>query len=921
MKDTDKFILARNHSYWNKMGQNINNYRLELLENFHPDGYKVPCCFARKDEISIGWDVEVRLKDRSKERWVPGKVKSVKKINSEKNEYTVTLTGEEIDEVVITHNLDIRRERKSKYVSNNFPSNLGVYGYLQPILSNYLYPKDLPKIKDLPDIQLYRKGVKRGTSKCDKSYLESIQELLHEENSSVKDLIGNIIYDLNQLKNTHKFISGIGNGSFINLFKKNVRDITDIDARSFRKYLKRYKNRFTGSHIQRHISKINSKESLLKLLTMYETTKEGIFINREFTEITAIYQFTNYLLSDTGIVLDTYVSPILSAIAKFPSRTFGSKIYHNLSIVTFEGNSEDIFLEAPMGGSTQNCQSIILLYKERGHLYEPIMYVKGGIVESILSIDNIPKNKDLDEYERKWKNRVIDQCKTSLGQLNSIIVNEFMDIHTLQTILTRLKLPIINYIYDNYNKVVLIETKASTYIPVTPFEIDIRKNNKFIGEIKRSSYKNCITTLAAIDKLKLGKSYLQEAMLTVLGITNRKKQIQLRINEIVFSNGSYIPLKQDVYESKHTLPVLGNISYFEIDKTISLYGLSNDKRTLYNKQIDFKNRLRSLFFQKSYLLIKEDKSLLEKILNIKYNEIMINYHKREKIIAMIEKPISKIVRLEGVYKDDLEIDKGSIMIIPSIEELSSKELFMKMLKLFIDLLINYSEKDYERFLLINIDINKIKQNINEDEYLLQQSDIDNESYLEYFIRFSEYIRNVGVYNQGLSRSKQIQLNSKKIKQKIILEKTKDYPEILYTLFGRGILVKKEELSDIDILANILLSFVSDQQEINSQIIQSLLDVDDKDNHRIDKDDLLILSNEYKIGFCLVTKQFTKKIYHDIDIVVHEDSFTGELKDSEIVLLYQDDKYLYHLLKKDKISIPIKEITSKRFEKELQNFTG
>jgi len=93
-------------------------------------------------------------------------------------------------------------------------------------------------------------------------------------------------------------------------------------------------------------------------------------------------------------------------------------------------------------------------------------------------------------------------------------------------------------------------------------------------------------------------------------------------------------------------------------------------------------------------------------------------------------------------------------------------------------------------------------------------------------------------------------------------------------------------------------------------------MDDKDNHRIDKDDLLILSNEYKIGFCLVTKQFTKKIYHDIDIAIHEDSFTGELKDSEIILLYQDDKYLYHLLKKDKISIPIKEITSKRFEKEL-----
>ena len=104
--------------------------------------------------------------------------------------------------------------------------------------------------------------------------------------------------------------------------------------------------------------------------------------------------------------------------------------------------------------------------------------------------------------------------------------------------------------------------------------------------------------------------------------------------------------------------------------------------------------------------------------------------------------------------------------------------------------------------------------------------------------------------------------------------------------------------------------------MNSRLIQSLLDVQDTDTYRINKEDLLVISKEYNIGFCLVTKQFAKKLYHDIHIAIDEDSFSGDIQDSGIILLYQDDKHLYHIIKKDKLSVKVSEITSKLFKKEL-----
>ena len=54
-------------------------------------------------------------------------------------------------------------------------------------------------------------------------------------------------------------------------------------------------------------------------------------------------QFERYLTDPKEIILDTYLTPVLESISRYPSKTFGPPI-PNLSILTLEGTHEDVLL-------------------------------------------------------------------------------------------------------------------------------------------------------------------------------------------------------------------------------------------------------------------------------------------------------------------------------------------------------------------------------------------------------------------------------------------------------------------------------------------------------------------------------------------------------------------------------------------------
>ena len=73
--------------------------------------------------------------------------------------------------------------------------------------------------------------------------------------------------------------------------------------------------------------------------------------------------------------------------------------------------------------------------------------------------------------------------------------------------------------------------------------------------------------------------------------------------------------------------------------------------------------------------------------------------------------------------------------------MNAELIYYKLLKLMIECLLSYSERDYERFLQLNINLSKLKSSLKENELLFSYQDIVNEYHLEYFIRISKYIRN------------------------------------------------------------------------------------------------------------------------------------------------------------------------------------
>ena len=190
-----------------------------------------------------------------------------------------------------------------------------------------------------------------------------------------------------------------------------------------------------------------------------------------------------------------------------------------------------------------------------------------------------------------------------------------------------------------------------------------------------------------------------------------------------------------------------------------------EPRKYYIVNNDYKKMITELFFQKAYVMIKDDNILFDKIRTIIDHPIKLRIHKSEEIYKLLNPKIKEFVILKkGDVDLSLEDEEEHKLIIRNIDELNNTEIYHKLLSLFIELLIIYDISDYDRFLQIDISLTKIKQVLKSNEILFTYTDIINESYLEHFIRYSKYIRNVSLYGEGISKSKLIKFNKQKDKK-------------------------------------------------------------------------------------------------------------------------------------------------------------
>ena len=907
-KNTDKYILRRDEGgYWNEAGDDITRYKIELWDNFHPNGYKVPCCRAPREgynDFVKGWTVDVLIDNKGKLEWKMGIVKS-----STKHSVTVIRGGKS----EIYDKKMVRRHTDSKYVTNSFPCTLGSYGHINPIIKQLVQQDKNRPDGSQHDAGLLRKGVKRGLGIGDNSLLESLCEILSTTNSSIIELKKNIIYDL---KN-HPNLFSIGGGSFINKFKMDITEFNDKHSLKFTGILKK-KHPFAQKFFDLFKGKKDndgnffSKKEILRRITLKGSPKERSIINQEIKLYSSVVQFSNYMNDEYEILLDYYICPILMSISQFTSKTFGEPL-PNLSIVTFEGNNEDIIISPYMDGLPSKSDTMILLYKERGHLYEPILYRRNGNYKGIIGLYNDSFMDQNDSFST-----ILLTIQTEIDKYlnNNLEVDPTMDVEELQNIMIQCNLSVQSYIYDNYNKIVYILTDNNVLIPVRPSPIGDRTDIIYFPMIKEfPTYDDVIKTLTKIDK-----NYLTNSGLSVVGfkeIYQGKKQLVTKINEIILDSGHYIPVQKEIYdENKHILDIVTNQSYREVDNQLGIYTITNDKRTDYSIDINYRNTISDLFFQKTYLMIRDKSKLYNQLMSIKYHPIKLRIHKSKEMYDLL----NPLVEKEIVIKENIDFDislkdeSKQKLIIRDTDEYTCEEIYHKLLRLFIELLIIYGENDYERFLQVDVNITKVKQMLKMNELLISYSDVRSENYLDHFIRYSQYIRNVSLYGEGISKSKLIQLHRMKETQLSNRngEFTKQYPQIIHTLFGRGLKLlnyKNEQTSEYQVISDILIDVISDEQEMNVEMIEQVIgELKDK----LAVDDLSILSKEFNVGFCLVTKQITKRLEHDVIIEIHRQS-----DDLPMILLYQTDTSLIHIRRKDEETTKLSDLQSKLFLKYMK----
>ena len=450
-----------------------------------------------------------------------------------------------------------------------------------------------------------------------------------------------------------------------------------------------------------------------KLQTLFEREIDELpIVQHNIARLSTIFRFEDYLNDENmcEIIHDKYIIPVLISISKYPSKTFGPNPELKLSIIVFEYNNENIIISPPLGGFTKNSNSMILLYKERDHQYEPIIFQNPGKDLGIIQEYDKPNDDQNDTM-----NIIIRNIQDKIDEFTNIDSNEtIMDISELENVMKMpsVKLPIVHYIYDNYNKIIHIVTEKNVLIPIRPSNIESHNNCIYFPELLEKDYPlydDVIHILKIIDDNSTYKKYLLHAGISVV-------EDSLIVKEIILEDGHYIPIKPEIYNiRKHKLNVVSLNSYRDIDNKIIVnnHYSKDDQRGSYIKMYDSKKYLTETFFQNAYIMIHEDKLLLDKINNIKNHDIKLRIHKAIEIYELLDK---------GLFK--------------------KYEADVKIKKLFVQLLIIYDETDYDRFLQLDVNFTKLRQALNEkNELLFTYSDIIHERYLEYFFRSSIYINN------------------------------------------------------------------------------------------------------------------------------------------------------------------------------------
>ena len=508
--------------------------------------------------------------------------------------------------------------------------------------------------------------------------------------------------------------------------------------------------------------------------------------------------------------------------------------------------------------------------------------------------------------------------------------------------------------YDTYHKIthisfINIENKQRIYLPILPEDMN-NNPSKPISKLPKQSLDVLIDVFNQIDTLLVNNPLYKDkyspyscnsGKIIVDTKKGSKKYQNLIMLYLLFENGSYLSLNKEIYSyQKYKIQTSQNKSLiYLIENYLHNIQIPNDYTNSIQEYNQNKNIEYNLFIN-LYLQIRKNEEIKNEILSIKNHPIMINIHKRQKILLSIEKLITTIKkeRLKLVKKIIQSSKKKQKYQIIADEYQNFIQSFNKknksyLIKKFIEFIMNNDFHDLDKIFIYNylsLD-NLIKEN--DIEFFFTHKQILNNEHDIVFQDLSIYQRQISYYQ--IKNPKQSK-HMKKLKDKNnLVSFFTSYPHKMKLYFGSSFRLYKhyhESLNDF-----FIIDYAIQNESLNDSIIkQSLIDLIDLFSEEIINDynewssknyetkqdiiesiqsndyeftyqDLYLLSfqlsdiqNDVKYGFCLYTNQYgeNEKDFQ-LFIIINDEVLVGDLKNIKMICLYQDyqsdDKVLKNII--------------------------
>jgi hypothetical protein len=807
--NTEKYVMVRSGYHWTNAGDNIMRYKVESMKNVHPDGFDIPCCNVERLE-KISKNDKIEWFDEKTKVWNRGVCVTV---GSDKKPYIIKTKDKE--KIKLPRNF-LKRFKENNHISNAIPCNDGKYCHIHENLKIYIgqHP-EMPK-KGESDRGIYKIGlVRKGVKKNEDSLLGSLRELLKKKD--IDALISDIIKDLHGFDNIYK----VANGSFVNTFYSELKDIKKTDVKGFVKYLllqkgvvKRHRDMLQRDDIQRE--------------NLFRGSPLMVSLNNHYYRLfSSIINYEKYLRDITDKE-DKYITPVLCSIMNMnDNKTFGDKLVKT-NIVVFEEINEDIRIREPIGGFKKDFDKIYLIYKYRGN-YEPIFMNMFEEYVSLIDPDNINTTYEETIKSNKKINNVFesihDFIKNIIENIKILLVDgkkkEYKQLPgalEIVEILVENNMPIFSQIYDDYGYIRYIETLNNCLVPVRPTSIESFSNYltsntkswilnypsslnlKYVMNItSRPTYKNVDDILKIIDKQinkELYLGYLDKINVNVIEyydeVKIKDKTISKHgyyIKEIVVNETSFIPVEKTLYKKQSHHDILYKGELYEIDSYISKNTEIVDKMKGSLIMKNYRDELINLISRKFYILYLQKVQLQKDIENIKSVRFMKNYHKIKKLHNLIDKHIrSFCVFKDEEYYEDLKITNNDRINIYHTDKYTNEIIYYKILMKISSLFHNYSKKDYNYFVGGYINDEIMSKSTHENELCFNYNDIEMNEHKYLFLNKSIFIRNTNIYNDCISLEYFEKIKKLRNINETTVDFEKKYPKIINEYIHKNSLV-------------------------------------------------------------------------------------------------------------------------------------